>query len=181
MTEQSIINGKIDQAYRSGINNDDLLSIQEDDFQDMESLIRITYDTTQAFVAETTFISRPTFGPEISYLVGGADADLIIDQTLIDIKVNSSLSFQSYPWHQLLTYYILGQLTPGYTTQISRLAVWNPRYDVMMYIEIQDIMQILNFDTFVGEFIRILELFHANHENDPMTNRCLDIIKTMWE
>lgn len=181
MTEQSIVCGKIDQAYRSGLDIDDLLSIQDDDFQDMESLIKITHDTVQSFIGESTFISRPTFGLEISYLVGGADADLIIDHTLIDIKVNSRLSFESYPWHQLLTYYILGQLTPGYSTPISRLAVWNPRYDVMMYIEIQDVMQLLNFDTFVGEFIRTLEQIHTDHGDLTMTMRYLELIKKMWK
>lgn len=181
MTEQSIIYGKIDQAYRSGIEIDDLLSIHKDDFEDMESLIKITYGTTHSFLAKTTFIPRPTFGHEISYLVGGADGDLIIDETLIDIKVNSRISFESYPWHQLFTYYILGQLTPEFNTPISRLAIWNPRYDVMMYMELEDIMTILNIDNFLENFIRTLERIHVDQGSIPFSSKYIDSIKTILE
>lgn len=179
MTEQSIVYGKIDQSYRSGIEIDNLLSIDDNDFQDMESLIRITHDTSESFIAKSTFISRPTFGSEISYIVGGADADLILDQTLIDIKVYSSLAFSSYPWHQLLTYYILGKLTPGYP-QISKLAIWNPRYDVIIYVETHDIMQAMNFNLFVEKFIETLEYIHKEHGNLPLATRYIDIVRNQW-
>lgn len=49
---------------------------------------------------------NPSFG-EASGLVGGADADLIIDERLIEIKTTTRWSFPRRTFDQLLGYHIL--------------------------------------------------------------------------
>ncbi len=46
---------------------------------------------------------------ETSLLVGGADADLIVDQCLIDIKTTSKMQVNEFTWSQLVGYLILAE------------------------------------------------------------------------
>lgn len=49
---------------------------------------------------------NPKFG-WFSYAIKGADADLILDDNLIDIKTTKNTTFKRDYWNQLIGYYIL--------------------------------------------------------------------------
>ena len=76
-----------------------------DDVADLENLYEILKSSDIMAFAERAFLN-PTFG-DGSQLVGGADADLIIDNVLIYIKTTKSDSFTQDIYNQLLGYYAL--------------------------------------------------------------------------
>ena len=83
------------------------------------------------------FISNPSFSGD--FLVGGADGDWFIDDTLFDFKVVDKISA---PWvrkvlMQLLGYLIL-DLDNDYRTQ--RIGVWLPRQATVKTWTIEEIL-----------------------------------------
>ena len=72
--------------------------------KDLEQLLGIV--DIQAFKPASVCILNPTFGKG-SNLVGGADADLLIDDCLIDIKVTKHHSFERDTFNQVVGYYCL--------------------------------------------------------------------------
>jgi hypothetical protein len=95
---------KLDAFFRAGIIDQNLDNHNPDDIKDLHSLISLV-DKTQ-FTAKEKCYFNPTFG-QGSVLVGGADADLIIDNTLIDIKATKHLKLDRDHLNQVLGYYIL--------------------------------------------------------------------------
>jgi hypothetical protein len=60
----------------------------------------------ESLVARQRCILNPTFG-DASVMIGGADADLIIDNTLLDCKVTGRYRLLGEYVHQVLGYYLL--------------------------------------------------------------------------
>lgn len=88
--------GMIDQNFDNNYNPEDI--------KDIKSLISLV--DNKKFQAKDKCYLNPTFGRGSS-LVGGADADLIIDNTLIDIKVTKNLRLDRKHINQVLGYYLL--------------------------------------------------------------------------
>jgi hypothetical protein len=61
------------------------------------------------FTATNKCYFNPTFG-EGSMMVGGADADIIIDDTLYDFKVVKDLKLEREHLNQIIGYYVLSQI-----------------------------------------------------------------------
>ena len=61
------------------------------------------------FKTESLCILNPIFG-RASGLVGGADCDLVIDDTLIDIKTTKYLALKREYFNQLIGYYVLSKI-----------------------------------------------------------------------
>jgi hypothetical protein len=181
LTRQSIICGKLDQYHRSGVVPENILDIEQTDIDDLSNLINTTITHKDMFKANDTFISNPHFGGDVSLLVGGADADLIIDKNLIDIKVKSKIQYESYPWHQLLGYYVLNQLTENKEYSINRLVIWNPRYEIYMYIDIEDLNKQFDLNRFCDEFIKTLKLIHKNNLQNSLITKKISDVETAWE
>ncbi|MFL5352210.1 hypothetical protein [Archangium sp.] len=88
-------------------------------------------------------ILNPTFG-QASIDIGGADADLILDGTLIEIKTSKSPIFSKAYTKQLIGYYILSTLggidqAPIGTT-IERIGVYSSRYGKLLTIPLPEIL-----------------------------------------
>ena len=62
-------------------------------------------------------------------MAGGADADLIIDDTLIDIKTTKSCSFTQDMYSQLLGYYALSTMD-GRFDDITEIGIYFSRYSL---------------------------------------------------
>ncbi|MCU6792388.1 hypothetical protein OB236_09630 [Paenibacillus sp. WQ 127069] len=180
LTRQSIVCGKLDQYHRSRIIPENILDIEQIDIDDLNNLIIMTLNHENIFKSEERFISNPTFGADISFLVGGADGDLIINKTLIDIKVNSKIHYESYPWHQLIGYYLLSQLTPNIDYSIDRLAIWNPRYEIFMYICIHDLNTKVDIKSFCYQFIKLLNSIHKNGLQNSLIAKKIISIESIW-
>lgn len=102
--------------------------ITQDDVTDIENLFSVMKDSGLLRPKTRAFLN-PTFGKGSS-LVGGADADLIIDRTLIDIKTTKSISFTQDMYNQLLGYYALSTFKDG-LGGIAGLGIYFSRYGVL--------------------------------------------------
>jgi hypothetical protein len=77
---------------------------------------------------------NPTFG-EASLEVGGADADMVIDGTLIDIKTTKSGKMDTSQFHQLVGYYLLAQIggiNGDSRIEINQLGIYYSRYGELL-------------------------------------------------
>ncbi len=95
---------RLDVTFRAGMIDANLGNENELDITDIRNLFS-TINPENFHVKNYCYIN-PTFGNG-SRLVGGADADLIIDGTLIDIKVTKYLKLERAHLNQTIGYYIL--------------------------------------------------------------------------
>lgn len=97
---------KMDEIFRSGKDypDDELFGIDPDDVKDLGNLISIV--DTSLFKTKGECILNPHFG-QSGIDIGGADADLMIGNCLIDIKTTMYLRFTLAHFRQLMGYYIL--------------------------------------------------------------------------
>lgn len=137
MPSPALIEGAIwlasfDVIYRAGILDVKLLprvpALLVKDLQKMLSLV-----PEERFRAKKQCILNPTFGRG-SLLVGGADGDVIIDDTLIDIKTTKHLTFDREFFNQLIGYYVLsciGGIDNCVKLKIKHVAIYYARYGVL--------------------------------------------------
>jgi hypothetical protein len=108
LTDELISNtlflAKLDLYFRSKIIDHTFDCHDQNDIKDLKSLIYLV--DIQNFKAKEKCYFNPTFGIG-SLIVGGADADLIIDNTLIDIKATKHLKLEREHLNQVLGYYVL--------------------------------------------------------------------------
>ncbi|RJE90728.1 hypothetical protein D3P07_01075 [Paenibacillus sp. 1011MAR3C5] len=153
----SIILGQLEQYYRSGTGDiPSILQSRDEDVHDLQRLIQATERHHQCFQATQGITCNPRFGQAITALVDGADGDLMIDNTLIDIKTESEFRWKIGQSRQLIAYWIMSCLSPGFTPEINHLALWNPRYCRMVSISVEDICRAFNVIDFVDSFIAII-------------------------
>ena len=109
--------------------------VHKDDVQDLKNLISAV--DKKLFTAKNLCMINPSFG-SASELVGGADADMVMDDTIIDIKTTKKLSLDRSFLDQVLGYYVLhhisgvGELNPKPT--ITKVAIYFSRYGYVMHL-----------------------------------------------
>lgn len=76
-------------------------------------------------------------------LVGGADGDLFIDGTLVDIKVNKNLELARDIFNQLLGYFCLSCIggIDGCRGKVTCAAVYFARYGVLHRLPIKSFVE----------------------------------------
>lgn len=123
-----IILAHLDSIYRSGQNFPDsvIFQVNQNDVIDLANLIELA--NPKFFTAKQQCFLNPTF-KNSSVDVGGADADLIIDDTLIDIKTTKYLEFKRPAFRQLIGYWWLNQREHS-LYNFSKLAIYFSRYGV---------------------------------------------------
>lgn len=139
MAEAAVMLAHLELIYRDGVV--DPMMFKEtpkailDDLEAMIALVR-----PNDFRANNLCVLNPTFGAG-SALVHGADADLLIDNTLIDLKTNKHLEFDPTIFNQLVGYYVLsriGGIPECPESQIEVLAVYFARFGVLHKIRIEE-------------------------------------------
>lgn len=95
---------RLDAVYRNGAEPTTLGSYNDDDIVDCIELLAIL-DDSGALDGETVILN-PEFGAA-SDLVGAADGDVILDNTLVDIKTTGRATFKVGYWRQLVGYLVL--------------------------------------------------------------------------
>ncbi len=111
----------------------------KDDILDLRKVIHNT--DINLFKPNEKAILNPTFGIG-SKLVGGADADLIIDNTLIDIKVAKEMVLKRNYFNQLIGYYILyliGGIANFKNITIDSIGIYFARYNYLWSIKVSEI------------------------------------------
>lgn len=147
----TIVLAKLDMIYRIGRLESNIMGYAVEDITDLKNLLSIVDDSM--FKSKKFCTLNPTFGTA-SRLVGGADADMIIDDTLIDIKTTKNLKFQKAHYHQLIGYYILSKLgkVDGMDGDIKKFGIYFSRHGILHTIPISQIEENPQFDSFVKWF-----------------------------
>ena len=148
--ETALLLAQLDLLFRPGIIDKNLGYIQEEDVIDLRNLMSIV--NPENFKAKELCLLNPTFG-KASKLVGGADADLVIDDMIVEIKTTKKLELRD-AFLQLIGYYILhriagvGELKPK--PKIRKVAVYFSRYS---YLHVLNLNQIIKRDQ-LPDFVR---------------------------
>lgn len=133
---------RLDAVIRKGesmIQYIDLTSEKETDITDLKLLLHSC--NLNQFKPQRKIVLNPTFGKGSS-LVGGADADLIIDDTLIDIKVTLGIRLTRPLLNQLIGYYLLfliGKVAGHEDIDIKKLGIYFARHGVLWTIGVNQL------------------------------------------
>jgi hypothetical protein len=148
----------IDMIKRPGIIPPQFGIIDERDILDLRNLINLV--TPLTLKVEHHCLLNPTFGAA-SFLVGGADADIVIDNTIIDIKTTKEPKLQSDHFYQTIGYYILYRLggingAPE-GQRIDQLGIYSSRYGSLLKVRLDDIADEAKFQAFSEWFVERAE------------------------
>lgn len=121
------------------------------------------------FKAKRTCVLNPTFG-SASELVGGADTDLLIDRTLIDIKTSKHLEMRRDVFNQLVGYYCLSRIggVDGFRGKVNAVAIYYARYGLLYRLPVSSFVGRRRFPVLLKwfkerarqEFLRGLQIEH---------------------
>jgi len=156
---------KLDGIFRGGLTGQvDLADIDERDKDDLRQLVRVI--PAGVFKAKAVCVLNPTFG-EASGLVGGADADVILDDTLIEIKTTQKCRLLSNHLRQLAGYYCLYRIS-GVTgvpadKPLRRLGVYFSRYGYLYTVPITKCWKARDFKAFLSWFEDFIRAREQNH------------------
>jgi hypothetical protein len=155
LLRSAILLANLDIIFRTGRFEDyiELDTVSKEDIKDLGNLTSII--DLKLFKTKKICLLNPTFG-EASKLVGGADADLIIDDTLIDIKTTKKLELPRKYFDQLIGYYCLYRIggingLPE-DCEIKNFAVYFSRHAYLHLIPVKDCVGQVNFQKFLKWF-----------------------------
>ena len=144
---------KLDVIFRAGYIVEDIEFINNKDVEDLRKFLSLV--DSELFKTNKVCILNPTFG-EGSKLVGGADADLVVDDMLIDVKTVKKLTFSRKYLDQLIGYYALYKIggIDGMPIQneINKLGVYFSRYGYLYWYDLDDIIDENRFPEFIKWF-----------------------------
>jgi hypothetical protein len=151
--KSAIFLAQLDVIYRVGMVDKKMGTADEGDLSDLRNLLEAV--KPDSFKAHEICILNPTFG-DASGLVGGADADLLIDGVLIDIKTTKKLEFTREQYNQLVGYYILNRISGQMATKrgvgISTMGIYYSRYGSLHLIPTDVIADKENLSEFIAWF-----------------------------
>lgn len=146
------IAAQMETIFRSGIvprfvcetklNNEEeiLSSVPNTCVKDMASIFRSFLKIASShFADQSKIVTNPKF--DGSYIVGGADGDLIYDGCLIEFKTYKDDKLSGEMFHQLLGYYLL-DINNSYN--INSIGIYSARYAKLYKFPIDEIVQFLS-------------------------------------
>jgi hypothetical protein len=139
---------RLDNIYRRGTPTLDelrtLFEIKKEDVSDLQSLIKLC--NIKLFEPKSHIILNPRFGTDILK----ADADLVLDDMLIEVKVTKHLQISREHFNQIIGYYLLyliGGIQTRKKVKISKLGIYFARHDVLWSMKVHDIGSATTFTT----------------------------------
>lgn len=154
---------KLDLYFRSGIIASDLFTENDLDIKDLRTLYSVLNISDFKFKKEC-FIN-PVFGRG-SLMVGGADADIIIDHTLIEIKVTKHLKLEREYLNQLIGYYILSLIgginNRSKTSKIKKIGIYFARHGFLWTVPLAEIGTPEKFESVKNWFISYFDNLRVN-------------------
>ena len=164
-----IILAKLESVARTGNNfpNSQIFEVDERDVEDIRNLVELV--NPNDFKANHTCVLNPVFGKS-SKDVGGADADLIIDSTLIDIKTTKYLKFTREYFRQLVGYYILNKREGFPYGVIDHLGIYYARFGVLFTFQVPPIIEDIWCNKETGKELtswevveKVIKIYQANN------------------
>jgi hypothetical protein len=141
LLESAIGLAKLEVIYRSGYIDKNLEEADTADMRDLRRLLSVA--PTDEFKARKVCLLNPTFRLG-SDMVRGADADLVIDNSLIEIKTTKSNKSRPEHFDQLIGYLALHDIwgVDGVSNKprISKIAVYFSRYAELCEIEVSQLI-----------------------------------------
>jgi len=141
LLESTISLAQLDIIYRTKGKYNSIGNIDKNDKKDLKKLISKV--NLEDFKLKNICFLNPHFG-KVSNLEPVADADLIIGDTLIDIKTIETLEMRRDTYNQLIFYFILNRLggIKGMKEKIEirKLGVYFSRYAYLHLYNIEDII-----------------------------------------
>jgi hypothetical protein len=133
---------ELDRVYREGIVPHDLGVVYDDDIKDLRCLLKIV--PPDLFHASRLCVLNPAFG-EASSMIHGADADLLIDETLIEIKTTKLWKIRPEYIFQLAGYYLLSRIdgidgAPA-GQEITHVGIYFARFGYLFTVSVEKIIQ----------------------------------------
>jgi hypothetical protein len=144
---------QLDIVVRTGRPDPKLGTIDNKDVEDLRNITSLV--EAQFFKAKKICLLNPTFGKG-SELVGGADADLIIDDALIDIKTTMYLRLIRRDFNQLIGYYSLYRMS-GFKDvsknhKIKKIGIYYSRFGYLHFMNVDDVINQKTFPQFLTWF-----------------------------
>jgi hypothetical protein len=131
---------QLDPVFRRHAIVPNLGQVEEADVEDLRQLVSIIPENF--FQPKQTCLLDPIFG-SASRLVSGADVDLVMDDTIVDIKTTINPMLQRGHYHQIIGYYILyclnGFEMTGTNIRIKNLAIYSSRYRYLLNFPVDNI------------------------------------------
>jgi len=145
----TILLAQLDTYFRAAIINEDFGIIDEGDVIDLRRLVSII--NPDSFKPRKLCLLNPTFD-EASELIGGADADLVMDNVLIDIKTTTQLEFKRDHFNELIGYYTLYKIggipDAPIEPNIENLGIYYSRYGELYTFPVTDAIPAGKFPSF---------------------------------
>jgi hypothetical protein len=138
----------VDDSYLDTIGK-----IDPKDVQDLRKLISLV--RPEMFKAQNVCLLNPCFG-RASELVGGADCDLVIDDSLIDIKTVKDFKVKREYFDQLIGYYVLSRIggiegSPK-AHSINRLGIYFSRHGYLWLFNVGEVLKEAQLPSFLDWF-----------------------------
>jgi hypothetical protein len=153
LIKSALLLATLDPIVRANVGHENIGVVAEDDIRDLKKIASLVDE--KVFTSSHLCLLNPTFGAG-SLLVGGADADLVIDKTLIDIKTTKKFSLDRPYLNQVIGYYILhtiggvGELKPK--PVIENLAIYFSRHGYLHTMPVSELIDTKTFPKFVRWF-----------------------------
>lgn len=145
---------QLDVVYRAGVlDGHTFAKVENNTIAELNALINAV--SPERFMGRNVCILNPSFG-KASGLVGGADADLLIDGTLIEVKTIRQMRLDRRIFNQLVGYYILARIGGidgcSRRVRITSLAVYYSRQGLFVPIPLGRIIDEGKLEAFVSWF-----------------------------
>ena len=121
---------QLDAVFRTGVSRG-FVDADPSDIADVRGILDVAAGRFAGPTRECCL--NPAFGAA-SDMVGGADADLVVDGMLIDIKTTRALSFRQGMYNQLVGYYVLslmGGIDGMDDADLSAAGIYYARYGLL--------------------------------------------------
>jgi len=149
----TILLAQLDTYFRAAIIDENFGIIDDGDVADLQNLISLV--NPDSFKAKELCLLNPEFG-EASELIGGADADLVIDNVLIDIKTTSKLEFKADHFNEVIGYYTLYKIgsipDAPIEPKIENLGFYYSRYGELYTFHVIEAISLDKFPSFIAWF-----------------------------
>ena len=144
---------KLDSIYRAGYIKANFEYVDKNSIKDLKNLISIV--KPELFKAKKVCILNPIFKRSTVELIVIGDADLVIDDMVIDIKTTIKLQNRRDYYHQLIGYYILykikGIVGMPETHKIKKLGLYFSRHSILRVYD-TDYFENKEFSNFIDWF-----------------------------